>query len=131
VKTLNVTKNNIQAKYNQLLQSSNLKAKDVSSVTEIVTVIHDVDTIIAEKDSFGGISASYLDTFVNIDVDISPDLTTIIDYQVRDSLTVINYQKQHSWLFGLIKWKEAKGVKVINNNPKASITGLQSIDVIE
>lgn len=131
VKNLNFTKDNLEAKYNQLIKASQLKPKDVNSVTEIVTVIHQIDTVVAVKDAFGGIKASLQDPFVSIDVEVKPDLNTIIDYEVQDSLTVINVQKKHSWLFGLIKWKEHKTTRVINHNPKANITNLQTIDVFE
>lgn len=131
VKSLNFTKDNLEAKYKKLLEASKVKPKDVSSVTEVVTVVHQIDTVIAIRDTFGGIKASLQDPFVNIDVEVKPDLNTIIDYEVQDSLTVINVQKKHSWLFGLIKWKEHKTTRVINHNPKANITNLQTIDVFE
>lgn len=131
VKNLSFTKDNLEAKYNKLLKASKLKPTDVNSVTEVVTVVHEVDTVWAETDSFGGIKAQLQDPFVSIDVEVQPNLKTLIDYEVRDSLTVVTIQKKHSWLFGLIKWKEHKGTRVINHNPKASITNLQTIDVIE
>lgn len=131
VRSLNVTKDNLEAKYNKLLSASKVKPKDVSSVTEVATIVSAVDTVPAIKDSFGGIKAELVDPFVSIDVEVLPDLNAIIDYEVRDSLTIIDVQKKHSWLFGLIKWKEHKGVRVINHNPKAAVTSLQTIDVIE
>lgn len=131
VKNLTFTKENLQSKYNALLQASKLKPKDVNSVTEVTTVIHEIDTVFAEVDTFGGITARLQDQFVNIGVEVLPDLKTLIDYEVRDSLTVLNVQKKHSWLFGLIKWTEHKGTRVINHNPKATITNLQTIDIME
>lgn len=131
VKNLTFTKSNLEAKYNQLLKASQLKSKDVNSVTEIVTVVHQIDTVVAVVDSFGGIKAQLQDPYVNIDVEVHPDLNAVIDYQIQDSLTVINVQKKHSWLFGLIKWKEHKSTRVINHNPKANIANLQTIDIIE
>lgn len=131
VRNLNFTKSNLEAKYQKLLEASKLKSKDVNSVTEIVSVIHQIDTVVAKTDSFGGINAQLQDPFVRIDVAVMPDLNTLIDYEVRDSLTIVNTQKKHSWLFGLIKWKEHKGTRVINHNPKANIVNLQTIDIIE
>ena len=131
VKSLNMTQNNLQAKYNNLLAASKVKPKDISNVTEVSSTIHSVDTVIAVIDSFGGIKAKLEDDFVDIDVEVLPDKKTIIDYEVRDSLTILSVQKKHSWLFGLIKWKEQKGIKVINHNPKAEIVSLQTIDIIE
>lgn len=131
VKNLSYSKNNLKSKYDQLLKASKLKPKDVGPVTEIVTVVHQIDTVIAEADTFGGITARLQDPFVRIDVEVKPDLKTLIDYEVRDSLTVITVQKKHSWLFGLIKWKEHKSTRVINHNPKANIVNLKTIDVLE
>ena len=131
VNNLMVTKDNLQTKYNELLSASKLKPRDVSSVTEIVNVTYSVDTVYAKVDSFGGLQARLEDNFVSIDIDVFPDRKTIIDYEVRDSLTVINVQKRHSWLFGLIKWTEHKSTRVISNNPKSSIVGLQTIEVFE
>jgi hypothetical protein len=131
VKSLNITKDNLKAKYDKLLNASKLKPKDVNSVTEIETIVHDVDTIPAVIDSFGGISAKLEDDFVRIDVEVLPDRNAIIDYEIRDSLTIISVQKKRSILFGLIKWKKPKGIRVINHNPKANIVSLQTIDIIE
>lgn len=131
VKNLNITQSNLQAKYDKLLAASKTKPKDVSNVTEVTTVVHSVDTVIAVIDSFGGITANLKDPYVDIEVEVLPDRNTVIDYEVRDSLTLFNIQKKHSWLFGLIKWKEQKEVRIINHNPKANIVSLQTIDIIE
>lgn len=131
VRSLNVTRDNLKAKYDKLLNASKLKPKDVSSVTDVKAIIHDVDTVPAITDSFGGISAKLEDDFVKIDVKVLPDKNTIIDYEIRDSLTIVNVQKRRSILFGLIKWKKHKSIRVINHNPKASIVSLQTINVIE
>lgn len=131
VKSLTYTQNNLQNKYARLLSETKLKAKDVNAVTDVQAVIHSRDTVIAEVDTFGGIHATLNDNYVNIDVEVLPNRNTIIDYEVRDSLTIVDVQKKHSWLFGLIKWKEHKEVRVINHNPKATIVNLQTIDVIE
>lgn len=131
VKNLHFTQSNLQARYDKLLAASKTKSKDVNNVTEVASVVHSVDTVIAVVDSFGGIKAKLEDAFVDIDVEVLPNRNTIIDYEVRDSLTIFNIQKKHSWLFGLIKWKEQKGIKVINHNPKAEIINLRTIDIIE
>lgn len=131
VKSLRMTKDNINAKYENLLKSTKLKSKDIDNVTEITSVIHKVDTVIAEKDVFGGIIAEFEDPYININVEVKPDLKTIMEYSIRDSLTIISVQKKHKWLFGLIKWTEQKSLRVINNNPNAEIVSLQTIDIIE
>ena len=131
IKTLNVTKDNLKAKYNKLLRASKTKPKDVGSVTGVGSEIHHIDTVYLVKDSLGVLKTELNDQFVRIKVAVNFDRSTIIDYKIRDSLTIVNIQKQHSILFGLIKWKRHKGVRVINHNPKAKIISLQSINVIE
>lgn len=131
VKNLNYSVDNLKAKYGKLLKASELKAKDVSSVTNVVTKIVYRDTVIAVKDTFNGVRAMFDDKFVKIDVNVLYDLNTIIDYEIRDSLSVINVQKKHSILFGLIKWKSLESTRVINHNPKARIVGLETINIIK
>lgn len=131
VRNLNYSVDNLKAKYGKLLKASELKAKDVGSMTNIVTKIVYRDTVIAMVDTFGGFRSVLDDKFVKIAVDVRPDRNTIIDYEVRDSLSVINVQKKHSILFGLIKWKSLKSTRVINHNPKARIVGLETINVVE
>lgn len=131
VKNLTFAKANIQTKYDELLKATNVKPKDVKSVTEVPVMIHSIDTVIAYVDSFGGIKANFHDSFTKIDIEVFPDRNTIIEYEMKDSLTVINVQKKRSWLFGLIKWREPISTKVINRNPKTIITDLQVIDILE
>jgi len=131
VKDLNYTADNLKAKYGKLLQASNLRAKDVSAITEMTSHTVSVDTVIAEVDTFGGIKARLKDNFVSINVDIAADRKTVIDYDIRDSLSVISVQKKHKLFFGLIKWVSSESTRVINNNPKAHIVSLQTINVIE
>lgn len=131
VRDLNYSADNLKAKYDDLLKATELKAKDVGSMTSVVSKVANRDTVVALKDTFGGLKAVLNDGFVRIDVSVMQDRKTIIDYEVHDSLTVINVQKRHSILFGLIKWKSWKSTRVINHNPKARIVGLETINVIE
>lgn len=131
VSTLKMTQANIQARYDKLLKASKVKPKDVNSITDISSVVHAVDSGTATVNEFGGLHAELKDPFISIDVEIFPNKNTIIEYEMYDSLTVIDVQKKHSWLFGLIKWKEHKGVRVINHNPKATIRHLRTIEQIE
>lgn len=131
IKTLQFTQDNLNDMYNSLLKASKLKPKDVKSIKEVVSVTYVRDTVIARVDTFGGLTTGIEDNFVKIDVQIFPDRKSIIEYNIRDSLTVISYQKKRSILFGLFKWKENSGIKVVNHNPNAKITGLTSIEVME
>lgn len=131
VNSLNYSIDNLQARYGELLKASKLKPKNVGSMTNVVVKVVNRDTVVAVKDTFGGLKAVYDDKFVKIKVNVLYDMTTAIDYEIHDSISVINVQKRHSILFGLIKWKSLKSTRVINHNPKARIIGLETINVIE
>lgn len=120
IKSLEITTRNIQSLYEQLLKASNTKAKDVQTLVGINTVTAGTDTVVCLVDSFGGLKAHWVDPYINIQVNIDSAKIAAIDYSIKDSLTVINYQKSHSFLFGLIKWKSYEGCKVITHNPKAT-----------
>ena len=131
VRNLNFTKANLKAKYDDLLKASKIAPKDVNSFVGISTQVMRVDTVEALIDTFGGIKSQICDKFVKIDVEITPERKAIIDYWMKDSLSVIVTQKKHSILFGLIRWKSYESTKVINHNPTAVISGLESISIIE
>lgn len=119
VVSLQVTNRNLQSLYGDLLKSTKTKPKDVKSLSVISTVIAGRDTVICQVDSFGGLRAHWQDQYANILVDIDSARKAMVDYTIKDSLTVIAFQKRHSILFGLIKWKSYEGCKVITHNPKA------------
>lgn len=131
IKSLEVTKRNLQALYGELLNASNTKAKDAQTLVNVGTIITGKDTIVCLVDSFGGIKAAWQDKYVNIQVDIDSARKAAIDYSIRDSLTIINYEKKHSLLFGLIKWKSYEGCKVITYNPKATPVTAVSYSIIK
>lgn len=131
VKNLRMTSENVQAKYDELLAASKIKPKDVNSVATVATEIRDTVYVPVKVDSFGGIQTGYRDNFIDISVDISPDRLATIGYASRDSLSLIVTQKKHSILFGLIKWKSLEKTMVVNHNPKATITSVETINVIE
>lgn len=130
VKTLEVTKNNVEAAYGGTLKATGVKVKYVDRIVNVSTEIHSVDTIICQVDSFGGLKANYKDDFASIKVSVDSTRKAEIDYSVKDSLSIINYQKKHSILFGLIKWKSHEGCEVINHNPKSTPVTLMSYKVI-
>lgn len=131
INALHFTKKNLEAKYNELLKAMKLKPKDVSSVTQVGSQVVSVDTVIAKVDTFGGLKAQLKDSFVRIDVNVNPDRKTIIDYTIKDSLSIINVQKKHKLFFGLIRWTSSESIRVVNHNPKARVQSLQVVDVIE
>lgn len=130
VRSLKVTNKNLQSLYSDLLASSKTKAKDIQTLVNVQTTTIGTDTVICLVDSFGGLKAHWKDEYVNILVDIDTARKATIDYSVKDSLTVINYQKKHSILFGLFKWKSYEGCKVITHNPNATPCAAVSYSVI-
>lgn len=131
VENLEVTNKNLQALYGNLLKASNTKAKDIQTLVNVGTVTTGQDTVVCLVDSFGGLKANWVDQFINIKVNIDSARVAAIDYSVKDSLTIINYEKKHSLLFGLIKWKSYEGCKVITHNPKATPVTAVSYSVIK
>lgn len=131
VKNLRMTAENIQAKYNDLLAASKMKPKDVNNVTTVGTEARDTVFVPVKVDSFGGLRTGYKDNFIDISVNISPERMATIGYASRDSLSLIVNQKKHSILFGLIKWKSLEKTTVINHNPNATISSIETINVIE
>lgn len=131
VKNLRMTAENIHAKYNDLLAASKMKPKDVNNVTSIGTEARDTVFVPVEVDSFGGLQTGYKDNFIDISVNISPEKLATIGYASRDSLSLIVNQKKHSILFGLIKWRSLEKTTIINHNPNATISSIETINVIE
>lgn len=120
VQSLQVTNKNLESLYGDLLKATKTKPKDIKGITEVSSITSGRDTTICLVDSFGGLKANWNDKYINIRVDIDSARKAIIDYYVRDSLTIISYQKRHSILFSLIKWNSYEGCKVITHNPKAT-----------
>ncbi len=131
VRNLEITNKNLKALYDELLKASNTKAKDVQTLVNIGTITTGKDTVVCLVDSFGGIKANWIDQYINIKVDIDQERKAAIDYAIKDSLTIISYQKKHSLLFGLIKWKSYEGCKVITHNPKATPVTAVSYSIIK
>ena len=120
VENLQVTNKNLQSLYGNLLKATKTKPKDVQNITDIGSVTSGRDTTICLVDSFGGLKANWKDAYVDIKVDIDSARNAIIDYAMRDSLTIISYKRKHSLLFGLIKWYSYEGCKVVTHNPKST-----------
>ncbi|TGX80526.1 hypothetical protein E5358_12785 [Palleniella muris] len=131
VENLNMTIDNLRHRYQDLLKGNGIKPKEVTAITEVGVATHNVDTVQVVIDRFGGLMASYTDDFATISVNIDSARTAIIDYSIRDSITVINYQKKHSLLFGLIRWKENTRTVVFSKNPKTRIAGVTAINNME
>ena len=129
-----LTNKNIKDRYSEDIEpvkSIGVNAKDVTGIQKIITDTHDTIYTPMISNSFGGLEAHYKDNFATINVSVDSTRNSIIDYSIRDSLVIINFQKKHSILFGLIKWRESKKVEVHSLNPKTTISGFEVIHKIE
>lgn len=131
VNALNMTIDNLNARYGETLKKLSVKPKDVDHYIEVRSEIRDTVKVPVYYDSFGGIETSYKDDFTDINVKIGTDKQAEIDYKLNTSLSVINTQKRHSLLFGLIKWKETEKTLIVSKNPKENIENIEYINVIE
>lgn len=131
VNALNMTIDNLNARYGETLKKLSVKPKDVNHYIEVKSEIRDTVKVPVYVDSFGGIETGYKDDFADINVKIGTDKQAMIDYALKTSLSVLNTQKKHSILFGLIKWKETEKTLVISKNPKEVIENVEYINVIE
>jgi len=129
-----LTNKNIKDRYSEDIEpikSIGVNAKDVTGIQKITTDTRDTIYTPMVSNSFGGLEAHYKDNFATINVSIDSTRNSIINYSIRDSLVIINFQKKHSILFGLIKWRESKKVEVHSLNPKTTISGFEVIHKIE
>lgn len=129
-----LTNKNIKDRYSEDIEpvkSIGVNAKDVTGIQKITTDTHDTIYTPMISNSFGGLEAHYKDNFATINVSVDSTRNSIIDYSIRDSLVIINFQKKHNILFGLIKWRESKKVEVHSLNPKTTISGFEVIHKIE
>lgn len=129
-----LTNKNIKDRYSEDIEpvkSIGVNAKDVTGIQKITTDTHDTIYTPMISNSFGVLEAHYKDNFATINVSVDSTRNSIIDYSIRDSLVIINFQKKHSILFGLIKWRESKKVEVHSLNPKTTISGFEVIHKIE
>lgn len=120
IEKLQVTNRSLQSLYGDLLKSTKTRPKDIKELTSVGTQTSGTDTVMCRIDSFNGLEARWRDDYIDILVNIDSARKAVVDYNIRDSLTVISYQKKHSILFGLIKWKSYEGCKVITHNPKST-----------
>ena len=131
VENLKVTNRNLSCLYGDLLKASKTKPKDVKSIVSVGSVTMGRDTVKCLVDSLSGLMAHWRDRYINIKVNIDTMRNAVIDYAVRDSLTIISYQKKHSLLFGLITWKSYEGCKIISHNPKSTPVSVISYENVK
>ena len=70
VADLNMTIDNIETYYKDLLKANTIRSKDVSHVTTTETSTHGVEIVPVYVDTFGGMKTSYIDPYTSIIVDI-------------------------------------------------------------
>lgn len=130
----NMTAKNIKDRYTEDIapvKKLGIRAKDVTGLEKIGTNTRDTIYIPMTRNSFGGLEAHYKDKFATINVLVDSTRNSLIDYSIRDSLVIIHFQKKHSFLFGLIKWRENKKVEVHSLNPKTTILGFEVVQKID
>lgn len=126
-----VTSKNIRERYAddvKEVKDAGIKGRDIDELTHIN--ISTRDSVSAELHYVDSttMNVHYADGYARIDVQIDSLRTATIDYEVKDSVVVIAYQKRHRLLFGLIRWKETERVEVHSKNPKAEV---ESVEVVQ
>lgn len=126
-----VTSKNIRERYAddvKEVKDAGIKGRDIDELTHInISTRDSVSAELHHVDSTT-MNVHYADGYARIDVQIDSLRTATIDYEVKDSVVVIAYQKRHRLLFGLIRWKETERVEVHSKNPKAEV---ESVEVVQ
>ena len=126
-----VTSKNIRERYAddvKEVKDAGIKGRDIDELTHInISTRDSVSAELHHVDSMT-MNVHYADGYARIDVQIDSLRTATIDYEVKDSVVVIAYQKRHRLLFGLIRWKETERVEVHSKNPKAEV---ESVEVVQ
>lgn len=128
---IQVTSKNIRERYAadvQVVKDAGIKGRDIDELTHIN--ISTRDSVSAEVQHIDSTTmhVHYADGYARIDVQIDTLRTAAIDYEIKDSVVVVAYQKRHRLLFGLIRWKETERVEVHSKNPKAEV---ESVEVVQ
>ena len=126
-----VTTKNIRERYAddvKEVKDAGIKGRDIDELTHInISTRDSVSAELHHVDSTT-MNVHYADGYARIDVQIDSLRSATIDYEVKDSVVVIAYQKRHRLLFGLIRWKETERVEVHSKNPKAEV---ESVEVVQ
>lgn len=130
-----MTTANITATQPQVVQVAKgvgARPKDIDEVTALTTSTHDTVYVpLIKEPPNGGLSIRYRDNYASIDVDIDSTETARIDYTFTDSIVITSFQRRHSILFGLIKWKSVEKIEAHSLNPKTTLQSLEVIQKIE
>lgn len=112
--------------------ASGVRPKDVDELSHIEVSTSDSVTAPVKVEPFGGLSTHFEDDYATIDVRIDSAKTATIGYEVRDSLVIVSWSKQHSILFGLIKWKGKKQrIEAFSKNPRAVVKSVEVLQRLE
>ena len=126
-----VTSKNIRERYAddvKEVKDAGIKGRDIDELTHInISTRDSVSAELHHVDSTT-MNVHYADGYASIDVQIDSLRSATIDYEVKDSVVVVAYQKRHRLLFGLIRWKETERVEVHSKNPKAEV---ESVEVVQ
>lgn len=131
IQTLQMKSENVKTLYKTIYKYAE-KAGAPNSISTLTNVVHDTINTIAYVDSLSALHANYVDNWANIQATIYRNKKAMINYAVKDSFLIVDYYKQHRWLFGLIKWKTRQdNIQVENFNPHATISKFQVIKIIQ
>jgi len=115
----------------ETIKAMKIKLKNVQSVsTAEISTTNEVETVAEIKDDT--IKAGYKDKWENDSVFISL-YSRWTKWKLRHDvgITIVDYIKQHSILFGLIKWDKVYKSDIITDNPNTKIISFSRTQLIE
>lgn len=129
IKDVEMEKSSFEILCNKQAQEiARLNLKNVQQVTTISTATKDSIRVPVYIDSMKVLRAKYSDEFIDISTTIYKNNQADIQYQSRDSFTLIkNEEYKHKFLF--FKWSKFINYQLLSKNPKTKITGLKVITI--
>jgi hypothetical protein len=128
---LSMKKENVKTIYKKEYIYAN-KIGSPNQIENVSSAIKDTVNVIAYVDSLSSLHASYVDNWTTIQATIFRNSKALITYELKDSLMIVDYYKEHRYLFGLIKWKTKQNkIQVESLNPHSKITYFHSIKIIK
>jgi hypothetical protein len=132
---LSVTRDNLRRLYQRDIQRAHavgIDQRDIDAVSNIASVTSDSVIVPVYIDTLRRLFTSYSDPYTSISAIIRRDSSAVIDYQIRDSLTVYDYYVRHRLLWGLIRWRERQNkLKILSLNPHCRIVSFSVKKIIE
>jgi len=131
VNVLSMKKENVKTIYKKEYIYAN-KIGSPNQIENVSSAIKDTVDAIVYIDSLSSLHASYVDNWATIQAIIFRNSKAMITYELKDSFMIVDYYKEHRYLFGLIKWKTKQNkIQVESFNPHSKITYFHSIKIIK